>query len=211
MAIQSWALASLDDTKEFLKITDDEDDELIIRLINQASGFMESFTARKLKTRDYSAATETDREDCWYDGDNRKRLFLRQWPVTSVTSPIEVSGASIAVAGVTDYYGSTGYITYTRRGELFYDNGFDTGKQNVRVSYTAGYLTTSPEYYELSLLVMELVSLVQTQKDHMGYKSEKIGNYSYSLQDLKELSAKGDCSIMNPMGLLNRYRRKITG
>jgi len=211
MAIQSWALASLDDTKLFLKITDDEDDELLIKLINQASGFMESFTDRKLKTRAYSSALSTDRAECWYDGDNSKRLFLRQWPVTSVTSPITVSGSDITVAGATDYYGSTGYVNYTRRGELFYDNGFDVGKQNVRVSYTAGYLTTDPEYFELSLLCMELLGVVWTQKDHLGFKSETLGNYSYSLQDLKELSSKGDCSILNPMGLLNRYRRKSSG
>lgn len=204
----SWALTSLDSVKDFLGITGTASDDLLTKLINSASAFMEQYTSRKLKARNYDYSVVTDMEDTWRDGDGTKKIFLRQWPLNSVTSPILVSGESITVAPSTDYYGSTGFISYNLRGELFYNNGFDVGKQNVRVSYNAGYVTTSPGYLELEMACQEFVALVHGQKDKLAFKSEKIGNYSYSIRDLKELEGRG---ITTPTAILEKYRRKLHG
>ena len=208
MSVVSWALTDLDNVKTFLGITGTDDDTLLEALINQASAFMEQYTSRKLKARDYDYSIAADKFDTFYDGDATSKLFLRQWPLNSVTSPILISGEEIAVASSTDYYGSTGFISYNLRGELYYESGFASGKQNIRVSYNAGYAAGSPGYLELELLCQELVSLVYTQKDKLAFRSERIGNYAYSVRDLKKIEGR---SITDPSSMLEKYRRKVTG
>jgi len=207
-ALVSWALTDLDTVKEFLGITVDTYNDLLSRLINSASAFMEQTTSRKLKARDYDYSLAADKFETWYDGDNSKKLFLRQWPLNSVTSPILISGASVAVAGSTDYYASTGFVSYNLRGELYYANGFDAGKLNVRVSYNAGYATTSPGYLELQMVCNELVGLVYGEKNKLSFKSEKIGNYSYTIRDAVEVSKRG---ITDAVTILQKYRRQLSG
>lgn len=204
----SWALTDLDSVKEFLGITGTDDDDLLEKLINNATAFMEQYTSRKLKVRDYNYSTAEDKYDTWVDGDGSRKLFLRQWPLNSVTSPILISGKGITVASATDYYGSTGFVSYNLRGELYYANGFDTGKQNVRISYNAGYSASTPGYLELQQICNELVAVVYQQRDKLSFKSEKIGNYSYSIRDLKKIEGR---SIADPTSMLEKYRRKLSG
>ena len=210
MALVSWALTTLVKVKALMGITVTTYDTLLESLINQASAFLEQSTSRKLAARAYSYALAVDKFDTWYDGDASKKLLLRQWPLNSVTSPILISGAEIEVAEDTDYYGSTGFISYNLRGELYYSNGFDAGKLNVRVSYNAGYADDSPGRIELELLCNELVALVYEQKDKLSFKSEKIGNYSYSLRDLQEISKSGRM-ITDPVSILQKYKRQLSG
>lgn len=208
MSVVSWALTDLVSVKLLLGITVTTYDTLLESLINQASAFMEQTTSRKLLARVYSYTVEADKFDTWYDGDASKKLLLRQWPINSVTSPILISGAEIAVAGDTDYYASTGYVSYNLRGELFYANGFDVGKLNVRVSYNAGYAVDSPGLIELQMVCDQLVALVYEQKDKLSFKSETIGNYSYSLKDAKEITERG---ITNAVAILQKYKRQLSG
>ncbi len=204
--IVSWALTTLVDVKSFLGITVTTWDTLLCNLINSASSFLEKATDRKLLARTYLYNIPAHREDSWYDGDSKKTLFTRQYPINSV-SYLEMDGSELASAGTTDYYGSTGYIIYSRRGELFYANGFVMGKQNVRISYNAGYASGTPELEELRELCNALVGYVYTNKGTLGFKSERIGNYSYSKGDLKAVEIYG----IDGMAVINRYRRKWGG
>ena len=197
--IALWSFTELEDMKNFLGVTGDDDNDLLIALINGSSGFVEAYTDRKLKSTSYDKDDSDDRKFTWYDGDNTGKLFLREYPVTAV-SAVEVSGATIAAASSTDYYGSTGYLLYRDRGEVFYENGFDLGKQNVRVSYTAGYAATDREWYELQDLCRSLVGWTYNNRQHLGFKSERLLNYAYTRSDIRETWQKQ---------MLNRYRRKI--
>ena len=205
MELVDWAFTDLDDMKRFLGIDEDTDtdNDLLVTLINRASSFMENFTDRRLIATTYTAGVTT-RENCYYDGDGSKRLFLKQYPVNSVSSVV-CSGDTISAASATDYYGSTGYLLYNKRGELYYENGFDVGKQNVRVSYNAGYAVETREYLELQELCRSLVARVYNNRNHLGFKSETLFNYRYTVADLKD-EAGGIGSLHQT---LNRYRRKI--
>ena len=199
-----WALATVDQVKEFLGITVADYDELLCNLINSASSYAEKATDRRLVAFDWNAESSAHRENCWYDGNDRTKIHLRQYPVNSVSS-VEISGASISVASEDDYYGSTGYVIYSRRGMLYYEYGWDSGIQNVRVSYNAGYASGTPEREELKDLCIVLVGVVFEKKDKLAFKSERIGNYSYTKADLKAAYEIYGRPIED---ILLRYKRK---
>lgn len=206
LALVGWALSSVVDVKLFLGVTVTTYDALLQTLVNSASAFLEKATDRKLAARSYLYNTAAHREDAWYDGDSTNTLHTRQYPINSV-SYLEIDGSELDAAGLTDYYGSTGYMIYHRRGELFYANGFTIGKQNVRISYNAGYALGTPEREELRELCNALTAYVYSNKDKLGFKSERIGNYSYSKGDLKAVEIYG----VDGMAVINRYRRKWGG
>lgn len=201
--IVAWAFTDLEDLKSFLGIAGSTTahDDLLENLINGASGFIEAYTNRRLKSTVYNSATLADRKFTWYDGDNTKSLFLREYPITAV-SAVTVSGATISAASAADYYGSTGYVIHHDRGELFYANHWEAGKQNIRVSYTAGYLSTDREWFELQELCRSFVAWVFNNRTHLGFKSERLMNYTYTLADVRKVGGQH-------LATLNRYRRKI--
>jgi len=195
------ALSDIDDVKEFLGLSDvdDSDHELFRKLINQSSSFIEKETDRNLVAQDYDP--DTDYENARYDGTGKKKLHLRQYPINSVTTLV-ISGDTVTAATDTDYYGSTGYVIYKSRGMLFYDYGFDVGIKNVRVTFNAGYTSGTKELDDLKLLCNSLIGWVYSHRKNLGFKSERIGNYSYSRGDLKEEWQKN---------VIDRYRRKVVG
>lgn len=200
ISLVTWALCTLAEIKEYLGIPTATTtwDDLLRRLINSASSFIEKETDRRLVATAYDKDVTDDRENTWFDGLGNKSLHLRQYPINSVTQ-CQVSGATISAAGSTDYYGSTGYVIRKRRGTLYYANGFDIGIQNCRVSYNAGYAAGTPEREELRELVCSLVGWTFNNRKHLGFKSERIGNYAYSRGDLREAWQ---------LTTILRYRRK---
>jgi hypothetical protein len=74
MAVDTYALTSRANFKEYADITVTDDDDLIDNLINRSSDVIETFCGRKFLTRDFS---ET------YDGGST-HVQLRNYPVTSV-------------------------------------------------------------------------------------------------------------------------------
>lgn len=201
--IVAWAFTDLADLKSFLGISGSTTthDDLLENLINGASGFIEAYTNRRLKSTSYDKDVATDRKFTWYDGDNTKSLFLREYPITAV-SAVTMSGATISAASATDYYGSTGYVIRHDRGSLFYGNYWEAGVQNIRVSYTAGYLATDREWFELQELCRSFVAWVFNNRTHLGFKSERLMNYTYTLADVRKVGGQH-------LATLNRYRRKI--
>ena len=200
VSLVAWALCTLAEVKEYLGIPTATTtwDDLLSRLINSASSFIEKETDRRLVATDYDKDVTADRENTWIDGLGSKILHLRQYPINSV-SQCQVSGSTLSAAGLTDYYGSTGYVIRKRRGALYYANGFDVGIQNCRVSYNAGYAAGTPEREELRELCCSLVGWVYNNRKHLGFKSERIGNYAYSRGDLREAWQ---------WSAIDRYRRK---
>lgn len=210
MAVVSWALTDLEGVKRFIgiSISDTTHNVLLQRLIDSASSYIEKATDRLLLARDFDKDVAADRENTWYNGDGSAVLFLRQYPVNSI-SAVEINGSALAAAGITDYYGSTGYALFERQGKLYYANGFTIGIQNIRVSYNAGYAADTPEREELRELCNALVALVHKSavKGTLGFKSERIGLYAYTKGDLKGVDIFG----VNGEEIIFRYKRKWGG
>lgn len=75
------------------------------------------------------------------------------------------------------------YRVYADRGEIYYEDGFPAGCQNVRVKYTAGYAAVP---YDLEEIVWQLIEFAYRRTQHdTALKSEKLGDYSWTAADLQ--------------------------
>lgn len=144
------------------------DDALIARLITDISGAIYAYLARP----SLIPRVVTER----YDGAGKRRLYLRQYPVvvigSVVVNDVSVPAAANPVAGAS--WPLSGYLLEPCDGappgkiqalDLFGDcslgqSAFHRGRQNVVVSYTAGYQVTgeaatvpnAPGPYAIALL-----------------------------------------------------------
>ena len=142
-------LAVLADAKTWLSLTSTTDDALVGRLITDVSGAIYAYLSRPWLI----PQQVTER----YDGSGKRRLYLRRYPVVSVASVV-INGVGIPVAptpAAGQSWPQSGYLLDPWDGvppggiqavDLFgcYALGqsfdvFHSGRQNVQVTYTAGY------------------------------------------------------------------------
>lgn len=128
MSISQYALVSLADTKQYLKIEADDisQDGRLEILINGVTAAIEHYLKRKIVAR-----TFTDEP---YDGSGTDLLFLLNRPVNSVES------VKLVNTGGTDTIVDTGaYRLDPQNGRLYNAGGWMRGFQNYLVTYTAGF------------------------------------------------------------------------
>lgn len=134
-------LSQLATVKSFLGVTDNNSDALINNLIDRVSARIETYCSRTLGSATYM--------DEIYDGDGLSRsLFLRQWPVISVSSlydDINRSWGSDSLIASADYvvHNDWGEIKLIKNSSLWapsLEPKFGKGVGNIKVTYTAGYL-----------------------------------------------------------------------
>jgi len=136
MAVDTYALTSLINVKAALHITTTDDDALLESLINRISAAVESYCKRKFKARDYTEK---------YDGDGTSILFLKQYPVNSVSS-LKI-GESVL--------DTSSYVIYSDEGKIRLKYSvFSEGIQNVEITYNAGYQDGSDELEALEQIVI---------------------------------------------------------
>lgn len=122
------------------------------------------------------------------DGGDSTRLFLPLRPVIAVTSvqlsSDQVWGTEEAPENVVE---ATKYRWYPRIGMIKRVDGsvWTMGAQNVRVIFSAGY---DPTPVGVKHGIVTLAAVLSGQAGKEGIASEKIGDYSYSLQDLEQTS-----------------------
>jgi len=94
---------------------------LIERLIKQVDKIAENFCNRYFLYGEY---TET------FDGDGAKKIYLKGYPVITF-SKLEIDDEEIA---------ADDYDVNLDLGEVYYSSGFTEGYQNIKVTYTCGYV-----------------------------------------------------------------------
>ena len=163
-------LVLLDDVKNWLDIasTNNDDDYMLQLLITSFSRYVLNRTGRD----SFLSTTYTE----IYDGNNAQRIFLRNSPITNVSSIvvgsysipqstgltvpgwfIEQSAKSIALRSYGySYYGQPGVAT------SIFPQRFYEGIGNLQITYTAGWTTIPPDLYDA---VMETVSVIYARKD----------------------------------------------
>lgn len=177
-----WALAEIDDLEAW--VGDDRNTyiNLFENLITQISAFMEDYTDRKLKARDYSYLVAADSEDALGDGDGRTNFFTKQYPINSVTTLI-IGDTTISAASDWD---ETGYFIYKNRGKIYYAYGFDAYRKNIKLVYNAGYATDTREYATLNLICCALIKYVWDNRSKLGLQQEVIGRYRYTRANFED-------------------------
>jgi len=136
-----YTLTSLDNFKSYLNKSNTTNDEVLRSIIVSASNFIESYTKRKIRARQYgTGGLDPD----YYNGNGKSLLYTNQFPIISVESLYDDPDRNFTS---TTLKASTEYIIWKEEGiiELYSDaiNGsiFSHDQSNVKLSYTAGYGT----------------------------------------------------------------------
>lgn len=130
-----------------------------------------------------------------YDCDTRQdRVKSRYSPINSVTALTDNGSAVSSSDFYTPRSGSVGYIRLKTTGAFF-----TPGKQTVQATLNVGWADSSPGLTSIQAAFEHIVASMYEQGGHSGMESEKLGNYSYKLDE----------GTVPPVarGILNSYRR----
>ena len=187
MALVSYALVTLDNTKTFLGITGTSNDSLLEMLINQVTDYIETRTDRRFAETTYTEEV--------YDGEDCATLVLRQLPITTFTK-LEKNNATDN-SDSWEEIDSDNYWVDELEGILTKTTLFRRGKQNYRATYTAGY---SEIPYDIQFLAMSLISDVFNRRKNMGVLKETLGDHSIEFERFMQEN-------QSQMKIISNYRK----
>lgn len=184
MSLSEYALITLDQAKEYLRVDGDDNDGIIEILIEAATKKTEDYCSTHWVKRQ---VTET------HIGDGKQNLNLYRMPV------VEVDSVTIDGDEITDY---TERLSVGR----LYRTVWPSGSEIV-VSYTAGYgepMEYGYEDWELQKLVPDAVLAIlgaigEWYNNRIGVKSESlsgIGSVTYGDEEELPASAKAKLSAL---------------
>jgi uncharacterized phiE125 gp8 family phage protein len=207
-ALVDYALTSLSTAKEYLGISGTSKDDLIRRLINASTEYIENYCKRR-----FISTTHTNE---MYDGNNYSEIQLKNYPIVSVSSlqyrdSLDYSGGgSWESVNASDYYyeADTGRV-YVVSGNLSFESGisqrgFNHGFRNWRVTYIAGYATIP---YDLEEACLQLINYLYKNAKAKGVHSERLGEYAITWFQTGATSAIKELGIDD---ILDAYRTPTT-
>ena len=166
-------LVSLDDTKEYLGLTDDDTDRdnRIGYYITVISELADNYTNRALLEQEHTE---------WYDGSGTDRMYLNNYPVSAVTSLVVnpiwwTSEKEIE---------SSDYRLIPEYGIIVYKYEFPEGARNVKAVYTAGYSTVP---YDLRMATLEYVAQIWQRANEKMWAHESRQGGEKSVTVLREM------------------------
>jgi hypothetical protein len=154
-------------------------DERYNQIINGVSGFINMHCDHTMKLTSYTSGVEPD-----YDGNGTAEMYLNSFPIsTSVNVTINIDNDwkfttdTVVPSSDISVYRDDGHIYL--KGEIF-----KSGKQNIRVTYAAGY-TSDNMPYDVKRAAMELCQFYwnrETKKDRIGVRNESFEGGSRSFE-----------------------------
>lgn len=177
-------LCALADVKNYLGITATSMDATLTALIGSVSAAIEQFCNRVFAAQVYS---ET------YNGNGNYRLYLRQGPVTAVSSVIiDTLGVPAAPTATTYGHVFDDAILYIRPGGC--PAQFNKGVQNISVSYIAGYASTPAD---VNQACVEWVAWKFAKRGRIDEKSQTLGTAQTQAYDLSDMPASVKSALMS--------------
>lgn len=153
------ALITIEDLKDYLKVTSTEQDLLLTQFVDDAQSILEAWLTRTLESASFTEV---------FNGDGTDTVVLRNIPVTAVSEVL----TSIEDSTEVD---STAYKFNPNNGVLKLDSKvFPKTFQDCRVKYTAGWTTsTLPDAVRMGLI--EMAALLYKNSGHGG---DRLGKQS---------------------------------
>lgn len=189
MSAETYNITTKTKVKNYLNISSDSDNDLLDTLCNSITAWIEKFcNGRRFKSTEYTEEL--------YDGDNLNGRWLQtnNYPVTSWTK-LEYNAGSTSNPNWVEYDESD-YETYNNQGIVWFDR-LETGKRNIRVTYTAGY-DSMP--YDLELLATKMVA--RTYEKRLSEHKESEGSPDLNISWGKFLQPED-------IQVLNNYSRAV--
>lgn len=171
------ALLTADDIKTELSISTTDYDTLLSTLASAVQSLFDELTGRTSES-----TTHTEYHDA---GPACRRVFLKNYPVTSVTSLHDDPDWEYSSSDLVD---SSDYVVDNVRGIIIYNSYFFEGDQNIKVVYVAGYTSlTFPSSWK-EIWVRQACEWFRTakNKDH-GKASINQGGASTGSMTKKDL------------------------
>jgi hypothetical protein len=172
----SNSLVTLYDVKKYLggSTSSTANNYRLNSIIDEVSWRFNSETKRLLKSR---SLTE------YYDGDNSFVLLANQYPITSVSTSIDIRVDVDRSYSTSDKISSTAIVIYSTEGKIVLtDDVFEYGSKSVKVVYTGGY-TTIP--HDLAGAAKEMIRLKfnKETKNRVGVRSESVSGGSITYEN----------------------------
>lgn len=193
------ALITVEEAKEYLKITGAGDDAILGALINSVSEWVCRFVGRNLLSASYVE---------YYSGDGSPGLMLNHYPVTAVASIYE---DTLRVFGAdTEIVVATNVMIRKEAGILQAWNlksNWGIGNANIKVSYTAGYTAASGiNGGTMPYDIRQAVKRILDQQYRTGYTHRKLDVSSESVGDQTTTFREGDVPT-DAKTILEPYRQ----
>lgn len=175
------ALTTIDNVRAYLAFSkpDTATDELLERLIDAASEFVEQWLGRTVLSAQIVE---------YHSGGNKDAIILKQAPITSVTSVVldgRVLPAAVEPADV-------GWMLVDNW--LVYQHGlFGRGRKNLVVTYEAGYLAVPAD---IEQAVIEIVCLRFKERDRIGHVSKSLAGETVTFM-ISDMSASSRAALQH--------------
>ena len=191
-ALAANALTTVADVKESMGIasSDNTQDNLITRKINQASAMIERYCGRS-----FIAAIYTE----YYDGGGGDELTLRNYPVNSVAS-LSYRNTSSNENDFT-VYETTDYFIDSAAGRLKSIGSWWGNFDAWKVVYNAGYTTIPSDLAEACATLAAYLANSNTSTTGTGIKSKQEGQRKIEYFDPNTAGSGGTDSILAQLGL----------
>lgn len=124
------ALTTKTKVKTFLGETSSTYDTAIDEIINYVTDYIEGMVGRRFLSTTYTNEV--------YDTRLTQRIFLKNYPVTTLTTVEYRSGAGASPTWNT--YDTNGYLLYGKEGYVYFYGRLPAIKQGMRFTYVAGFL-----------------------------------------------------------------------
>jgi uncharacterized phiE125 gp8 family phage protein len=149
-------LTTLTKVKSYLGISNSTHDTLLSSIITSVSAGVESFCGRRFGSASYTE---------YYDTDGETKIFLPNYPVTTLTS-VKYQGGTWDNITWFDYP-TPGYLLTGEQGRISFAGSLPTITKYLQIVYTGGYLIdfaneTNPALhtlpFDLTQIVNELIA-----------------------------------------------------
>lgn len=164
------------DIKSFLEI-DSIDDSVVVGVLNGVIAFVEQYTGKKM-TVDAVDVTE------YYHWDGTQILFLKRYPVVSITS-LSYNTGTLSTPVWTAFSGDDYYADLQKWEIIFPSRSIPRGFWNIKVVGKFWYATLPAN---LELAIKLLCGKVLNRKDSQGIDSESVQwtSLSYSKDEMSD-------------------------
>jgi hypothetical protein len=194
-------LASRDEVKRKLNITDTSDDQLLDDFLLMASKYIRSRCARNFHLETY-----TDRIYIRPPFVRLELVTVEEFPLIQVDQIVLSSYDDLLQYTITDQ--STYKWDFNREGQIFFKDGtlFYKFPAYNEITYRAGHAKIPDDLREAC---KELVAWMYQSGENQGLQSERIGDYMYTKRSLDQVpfGMRMELPIEFIEGVIQRYRR----
>jgi uncharacterized phiE125 gp8 family phage protein len=169
--LDPYALTTLARVKAMLGITGSTHDDVLTRLINAVSAYIEKYVGRGILARDH---------DAYYPSEHGDSFLIPEFPINSVAAlAIGTVGGTYTAYGAADE--NDDWSCDYKVGILYvHSTRFYTDVRGVHLQYNAGYAATPHDLEEMCIrLVVNRYQQGGTTSTH-EVESERVGDYSVS-------------------------------